>query len=178
MTRISSHLLGSAVCHGYPARIGARHLRLSAPSLSTRSFRSSKALHIPPRSAPYIQRLRQSLKILSQGYLFWALLGGAGIFYSTYNAKPLLLERERLITLEEAELKYFSPTVRLTIEQVNDVLEQLGGSFKHGNGSGIIRHDGIQLPSNPILEDRWNWVSGVEENEIGWMMYGIYDGHA
>lgn len=181
MTRTSSCLLGSgiAVCHGYPPRIGARPLRLSTPSLSTRSFKPSKAFHMPPRSAPYIQRLRHSLKILPQGFLFWTLLTGTGITYSVFNAKPLVLEGERVaITSEEVERKYSSSTISMTIEQANGALEQMGETFMIGNGSGVIRHDDIQLPSNPIVEDWCNWASGVEENGVGWMMFGIYDGHA
>ena len=101
---------------------------------------------MPPRSAPYIQWLRQSSKILPQGFLFWTLLTGAGISYSVFNAKPLVLEGERLaLTSEEVERKYFSSTVSVTIEQANGALEQIGETFMIGNGSGVIRHDNIQL---------------------------------
>ena len=181
MTRMSSCFWGSgiAVCHGYTARIGARRLRLSTPSLSTRSFKPSRAFHMPPRSAPYIQRLRQSLKALPHGFLFGTLLTGGGISYSVFNAKPLVLEGERLtLTSEEVERRYSSLTVSVTIEQANGALERIGETFMIGNGSGVIRHDDIQLASNPMIEDWCNWASGVEENGIGWMMFGIYDGHA
>lgn len=134
---------------------------------------------MPPGSAPYMQRLRQSPESLPRGYLFWILLAGAGISYSVFNAKPLVLEGERVaITTEEVERKYSSTATSLTIEQVNAALEQMGETFMIANGSGVIRHDDIQLPSNPMMEDWYNWASGVEENGIGWMMFGIYDGHA
>ena len=181
MTRTSSYLWASgiAVCNGSSAQIGARRLRLSMPSLSTRAFKPSKAFHMPPRSATYIQRLRQSLKISPRGSLFWILLTGAGISYSVSSAKPLVLEGERLtLTSEEVERKYSSSTVSRTIEQVNGALAQIGETFMIGNGSGVIRHDDVQLSSLPIIEDFCNWASGVEENGIGWMMFGIYDGHA
>lgn len=37
---------------------------------------------------------------------------------------------------------------------------------------------GMQLPSNPIPEDKYISILGQETNEIKWMLFGIYDGHA
>lgn len=183
MTRISTFVLGSAsaVCHPFTARIGARQLRPSPPSLSARGFQQSRALHSSQRSAPYCQWLWPSHKALPQGTLFWILLSGAGISYSIYDAKPLVLESDgtfELLGSEKVKQKYLSPTSPFTIEQANEMLRRWEDSQMVGSGSGVLRCDTMQLPSNSISEDDCLLATGHEEGEIEWMLFGIYDGHA
>ncbi|KAF6240447.1 hypothetical protein HO173_001115 [Letharia columbiana] len=47
-----------------------------------------------------------------------------------------------------------------------------------GSGSGVLRYDTMQLPSNSISEDDCLSATGREDGEIEWMLFGIYDGHA
>lgn len=183
MSRAASYLLGSssAVCHSFTARVGARQLRLSPPSSSATSLQRSRALHSSQRSAPYRQWLQHSHISLPQGILFWVLLAGAGISYSIYNAKPLLLESDetfKLLGSEQVKQKYLSPTSPFTVERVNEALRMGEDSQIVGTGCGILRYDTVQLPSNPISEDDYLSASGHEEGEIKWMLFGIYDGHA
>lgn len=115
MTRIPSYLLGSGstVCHHFIARIAARQLRPSPPSLFASSFQRSGVLHSSQTNPPYCRWLRHSHRALPQGILFWILLTGAGISYSFYNAKPLVLETDetfKLLGSEEDKQKYLSPT--------------------------------------------------------------------
>lgn len=182
MARISSYLLGSgsAVCHPFHARIGARQLRLLR-SLSASSFQPSRALHSSQRSALYRQWPRQSHIPLPQGILFWVLLAGAGVAYNIHNAKPLLLESDdtlKLLGSEQVKEEYLPPKIPFTIELANEVLRLQEDSQIVGNGSGVLRYDTMQLPSNPILEDDYLSASGHEDSEIRWMLFGIYDGHA
>ena len=183
MTRISSCLLGSrsTVCHHLIARIRVRQLRPSPPSLSASSFQRSRVLHSSRTNPPDCQWLRYSHRALPQGILFCILLTGAGISYSLYNAKPLLLETDVTRTFlgpEEDKEKYLSPTSPFTIQEVNEALRWKEDSQFVGIGSGVLRYDTMQLPSNPIVEDDYLSASGHEEGEIKWMLFGIYDGHA
>lgn len=180
MTRISSILMGpgSAFWHGSIARCRARYLRRSTPLLSSSASNSKgfRALHLSRKSAPYSQWLRRPHRRI----IFWTLLTGAGISYSIYNAQPLVLESDEAFeTLGlRFKQKYSSLTNRLTIEQANEVLRRIENSEIIGVGSGILRLDTMQLPSNPIPEDICLTAGGQEDGETRWMLCGIYDGHA
>lgn len=169
------------MCHDFIARVGARQLRPCPPSLSAISFQPPRALHSSQKNPSYYQWLRHSHRALPQGILFWILLTGAGVSYSFYNAKPLVLESDetfKLLGSEETKQKYLSPLPAFTVEQANEALRRDEDSHMVGTGSGVLRYDTMQLPSNPISEDDYLSASGHEEGEIKWMLFGIYDGHA
>ena len=184
MTRPSSYLLGSGLAgfHHYTLRVGASQLRLSTPLLSAKSFNRPRALHLSRRSPPYLQWLQNSYRALPQGILFWTLLTSVGISYSIYNVQPSVLENDEafhlLVGPDGVKQKYLSPTPRLTVEHANEALRRLQGSSMIGAGSGVIRLDTMQLQSNPILEDMCRSTLGYEDDEVKWMLFGIYDGHA
>lgn len=186
MTRISSSLLGlgSVVCHRcqpFTVRIGARQLRPSQPLLSACSFQQFRDLPSSPRSSPDRQWLQPSHKALPQRILFWILITGAGFSYSIHNATPLVLETEETFTeagTEEVKQNYLPPTSPFTLEQANKALQREERSRTVRAGSGVLRYDAMQLPSNPILVDDYRAISGFEQGEIKWMLFGIYDGHA
>ena len=79
---------------------------------------------------------------------------------------------------EAVNQKYLSPILPLIIEQANEALHREENSQIVGGSSGVLRYDTMQLPSNPIPEDNYLSASGQEKNEIKWMLFGIYDGHA
>lgn len=169
------------MCHDFIARVGTRQLRPCPPSLSASSFQPPRALHSSQKNPSYYQWLRHSHRALPQGILFWVLLTGAGVSYSFYNAKPLVLESDetyKLLGSEETKQKYLSPLSAFTVEQANEALRRDEDSHMVGTGSGVLRYDTMQLPSNPISEDDYLSASGHEEGEIKWMLFGIYDGHA
>ena len=179
MPRLLSYLSGSAsaVCHPFTPRLVARQLHHSPLSFPASKFQRVSALHSSHRSAPY----RHSHRALSQEVLIWILLTGAGISYIVYNAKPLLLESDetfKLLGSAEVKQKYLSPTIPLAVEQANKALRREEYSQLVGSGSGVLRYDTMQLPSNPISEDDYLTASGHEDGDIKWMLFGIYDGHA
>ena len=183
MTRISSYLLGpgSAICYNHSTRIGACHLRSSTPSIPANGFNQSRALHFSRRRVRHLQWLRHLHSNSPRGTLFGFLLASAGICYSTYKTKPLALESDetfKSIGQGMVKQKYISPTIPLTIEQANETLRRIEGSQAMAAGSGILRLDTMQLPSNPITEDMCLSATGYENGEIRWMLSGIYDGHA
>ena len=93
----------------------------------------------------------------------------------------MVLENEetfKLLGPEQVKQKYLSPTSPFTIEQANEALRRDEDSQLVGTGSGVLRYDTMQLPSNPISEDDYISASGHQEGEIKWMLFGIYDGHA
>lgn len=170
---MSSYLLGSA-----------RQLRSFPPSLSVSSLQRSRALHPSHRSAPNRQWPRSSYKALLRGTLFWILLTGAGISYHFHNARPLVLESEetfKLLDPKQVKRKYLPLASPFTLEHANETLRRHEDSRIVGNGSGVLRYDTVQLPSNSISEDCYFSASGHhghEDGEIMWMLFGIYDGHA
>ena len=185
MTCMSSYLLGSgsAVCHPFISRICARQLHSFPPSLSAISFQRSRALHSSQRSPPYRRWSRPSHRALPQGILFWILFTGAGISYSSYYARPLILESDetfKWVGSEQGKQKYLPPGIPFTLEQANEALRRQEDSQMVGTGSGVLRYDTMQLPSNPISEDDYLSASGHEDHEEGpirWMLFGIYDGY-
>ena len=79
---------------------------------------------------------------------------------------------------KEASQEYYSPIVSHTIEQVNEELCRYEDTSMIGKGSGVIRCDKIEIPSNTMIED-WSDLSAVvQEDEISRVLLGIYDGHA
>ena len=183
---MSSYLLGSgpAACPPFIARIYARQLHPFMPSLSAINFQRSKALHSSQRNPPHCQWSRRSHRALSHGILFWILFTGAGISYTSYYARPLVLESDetfKWIGSEQGRQKYLPPIIPFTLEQANEALRRQEDSEIVGSGSGVLRYDTMQLPSNPISEDDYLSESGHEDHEEGpvrWMLFGIYDGHA
>lgn len=186
MTRITTYLLGSGSvvchrCHSLTVRIGARWLRPSPPLPSACSFQQFKALPSSPRSYSDRQWLQPSRKALPQKILFWILITGAGFTYSIHNATPLVLESEetfRPAGTGKVKDTYLPPILPFTLELANEALRREEGSRTVRAGSGVLRYDTMQLPSNPISEDDYVSASGYEEGEIKWMLFGIFDGHA
>lgn len=84
------------------------------------------------------------------------LLTGAGISYSVYNARPLVLESDetfKLLGSEQVKQKYLPPTLPFTVEQASEALRRQKDSQIVGTGSGVLRCVTMQLPSNPTSED-------------------------
>lgn len=180
---MSSYLLGSgpAVCRPFISRICACQLHPFPPSLSAISFQRSRALHSSQRSPPYRQWSRPFHRELPQRILFWILFTGAGISYSFYYARPLVLESDETFKWAYSEQKYLPPGKPFTLEKANEALRRQEDSHIVGTGSGVLRYDTMQLPSNPISEDDYLSASGHEDHREGpirWMLFGIYDGHA
>ena len=109
------------------------------------------------------------------------LLTSTSISYNVHDAKPLVLESDDTFKLHGSaalDKKCLSRILPLTIEQANEALHQEESAQIVGVSSGVIRYDTIQLPSNPIPEDKYISTLGQENNEIKWMLLGIYDEHA
>ena len=111
----------------------------------------------------------------------WMLLTSTSISYTVHDAKPLVLESDDMFKLHGSDAlnkKYLSPILPLTIKMAKEALHQEESAQIVGGSSGVIRYDTMQLPSNPIPEDKYISTLGQETNEIKWMLFRIYDGHA
>ena len=104
------------------------------------------------------------------------LLTSAAISYTVHDAKPFVLANDDTFKLDRSDAvnqNYLSPILPLTIEQANEALHQEESSQIVGGSSGVLRYDTMQLPSNPILEDKYISASGQEKNKIKWMLFDI-----
>ncbi|KAG9653178.1 protein serine/threonine phosphatase 2C, partial [Aureobasidium melanogenum] len=73
----------------------------------------------------------------------------------------------------------------LTAEQATQKLRTNQESYLVGRGSGVVRYDVVQIPSNdPIEDDHAEKIIHVPESVSGqaegsdWMFWGVFDGHA
>ena len=73
----------------------------------------------------------------------------------------------------------------LTADQATQKLRTNQESYLVGRGSGVVRYDLVQIPSNdPIEDDHAEKIIHVPESIAGqtegsdWMFWGVFDGHA
>ncbi len=110
-----------------------------------------------------------------------SLLVGAALAYDITRTKPLKLERgndKELLGADDISQRYLPPIVPYTIDQANAALRWEQSSQICGQGSGVLRFDTARLPSNMPCEDEMLSASGYEDDEIKWLMWALFDGHA
>lgn len=73
----------------------------------------------------------------------------------------------------------------LTADQATQKLRTNQESYLVGRGTGVVRYDVVQIPSNdPIEDDHAEKIIHVPESVAGqsegsdWMFWGVFDGHA
>lgn len=111
--------------------------------------------------------------------------------------KALIVEQGQLFTTQipadqtiSKETDYSGRKVleMLTSEQVTDKLRVNEESYLVGRGSGVVRYDVVQIPSNdPIEDDHVEKIVEVPQSTAAtedgqassdWMFWGVFDGHA
>ena len=109
-----------------------------------------------------------------------SLFVGAGLLYIFATTKTLRLESidKNHVSTEFVERRYLPSNQPFTVEQVNAALRWDEHSQMCGMGSGILRFDTVQIPSNLPCEDFMTSIAGHEKGEIAWAAWGVFDGHA
>ena len=110
-----------------------------------------------------------------------SLLAGVGVVSSIITKKSLRLEGynpEERPGAEDTDQRYLPVIPPCTISQANETLRWEESTQTCGMGSGVLRFDRVRLPSNLPCEDEMFSAYGYEDNEIMWLLWGVFDGHA
>ena len=101
------------------------------------------------------------------------------------NASPHLLESSQSDDEEEVEEyvnlvyeRYTPNTIPLNLKAAEEVLNWDTKSQPMQSGSNILRYDSVRVASNPNGEDYAILATGRDDDELKWVIAGIFDGHA
>ena len=105
---------------------------------------------------------------------------GTGIAYSFFMTNPLRLEgnNQKLLHSDLLYEKYIPVIIPSSLDHASDTLRWEENAAQCGMGSGVLRYDSVRVQSNLPCEDHMNSASGLEEDEMRWLLWGVYDGHA
>lgn len=78
---------------------------------------------------------------------------------------------------QDDRMKY-APESPCTPDQANEILRWESNSIAIGKGSTVLRYDDVSIPSNSPVEDQLMLAQCIEDEELKWLVIGIYDGHA
>jgi len=141
-----------------------------------RTFYSSHRIAFNP---PLLHKWNSAF---SRGIFTAILFTGAAASYTIIASKPLKLESVEpsgeYLGEEEITQRYSPPIPPVTMAQANEALRWEESYNAVGEGSGVLRFDTVRVPSNSPPEDELISASGYEDDELKWLMWGVFDGHA
>ncbi len=144
--------------------------------------RQSRTLYSWHRNASNPPRLQKWNGALSQGIFAAVLFTGVATSYTIVNSKPMKLDTpepsDDYLGLEDVVQQYSPPIPPMTMEQANEMLRWEESYQIVGKGSGVLRFDTVRIPSNSPTEDEQLSASGHEDNDIKWLVWAVFDGHA
>lgn len=153
---------------------------INFPKRHQRPFASGRSTSDPSNSTI----IRQAILIALPTF---CLLGFAYKHINPDFFHPLILDAPDPYHAGDANLRVvqYYPNYRApTIEEVNDSLGWEEGSKCLGPPSDVLRYDIVRVPSNNPCEDEHiaamdstSSPDVVDEN-LGWIMWGVFDGHA
>ena len=151
-----------------------------SPSFSHLSFSRAQSSKTTHRNATNYAWFRERWSSSARRGFTISLVVGTGIACSIITTKPLRLESNNPEFIHNASVaQNYQPVLApLSIDQATDVLRWEESSTLCGMGSGVVRYDQVRVASNVPCEDSQNAASGLEENEIRWLLWGVFDGHA
>ena len=165
-----------------PWRSHKRAVKRTSSILFHSAWQTIKPVQVRNRTAPFTQKA--STKILPSCKVTCAVFAASFTFLAITGANPLQLESpipedsdgERSVDLVNERYK---PGVNNGLRVAEQILNWDSRSQPMQSGSNILRYDSVRIASNAGGgEDFTILASGRDEEELKWVIAGIFDGHA
>ena len=162
-------------------RFRSYQLNVHSPSLSHVAFHRPRTPAPTYRNFISFPMVRKPRRVnFWRGWPVPLLIGTGIVSYIIITGNPLRLESNPGILIEKDEIdqKYIPLILPYSMNEANEALRWEESSKICGMGSGVLRCDSVRVPSNLPCEDEIISALGQTDDEIKWLLWGLFDGHA